>query len=1038
MKKIKWIVSVLFLIIAVVLFLNKEDIAFQPWLEEQPMEWIGYASGNGEAIAVIVDAAETIVVINNDGELLYKIHAGTDTSRSFVSAELVELDGNNNLYVYDKIFGGAFEESTERILKYSPEGKFLGIIYSYSYINEDFIISKGKISGMAPLGDTLYLARLEHEGFYLECVYTKEQDEFRTHAFVEYPDAFRDLAFCRINTITQRLVWTTKSGTILQYSFSGGLIKEIVADDNMAPYMSVSDNDNNFIYTDILNCEIAFLDGITGEKTTLFQRPMSDGMFYYYINNNNNKTYASYNSDDVLVIDSNGECTDIDTYFFSGEVVRTRYIFFFTGIAGIILLLFILVLFALFLSKQKTSGVFKQILLVALCIVFGASISSLIILREMQNKNTENTFNELEKISKLMAASIDMSIISSVESPRQYDSEEYKLFSEHIKSLFSELPFDGKQVYIMIWMERDGVIYSMYDLEDALGTLYPLGEYEDSYVEEVYTTREYNHYIEHLPSGTWEYVMGPIFDNNGNILGAIETGYNIKLVEEENRTMMIQVALIVIATTVAFLLIVIECLLMLDAYNKNKDELTGNSITELKPNMLKCIISLLLHSYEKNTVKDKSAAILPRLASPVIRYLINSYKANFSSVFHPELLRAAAFFMFFSANFATALLPIYAAGLYIPVYNLPREFIVTLPFTSNVVFMLIALLIIPGILGKIGAKKISLAAAIVFLTGNIFCVISENIIHLSIAYGLMGLACGTFGLIFNTIIGSQKNAEDMNSGFAHLNASYLAGVNVGVVFGSIIAQFFPYRTVFWFASGMALLFLTIIVFSLRSKHIRHYYDVQYVKQKNVKKFALARFMLKPVVICILLLTLMPFVVSISFMEYFMPIFGTEQGLGEANIGQLMLLNGLFAILFGASLCKLVSKKVPILLAILCPLLLDAGAIYLFSLNVSVSMLIVTIILLAIVNIFASTNIQTYYTLLYQREGISSVNALSAYSVIENMSMAIGPIVFSYILANEIGAGMKILSVTMLGCIIVFGVVSWLSTAGKGNALDAPR
>ncbi|MCL1812535.1 MAG: MFS transporter [Treponema sp.] len=1035
MKKIKWYVFTAFLMFTVMLYMNREYITYQPWLEEEPLEWIAYASGNGETTAIIADSARTIIVINNEGELLYKLHAGNDTSRSFVSAELVELDANNNLYVYDKIFGGAFEESTERILKYSPDGKFLGVIYSYSYINKDFIISKGKISGMASIGDILYLARLEHEGFYLDCIYALEEDEVRTYAFVEYPNAFRDLSYCRINIKNQRIVWTTKSGTILQYSFSGWPVNEIIAGDNMSPYMAVSDNDDNFIYTDILNCEIVRIDSQTEERTTLFHRPMSDGLFYYYINNNRNITYASYNSGDVLVIDSNGTCTSIDSYSYSRYDIIARRIIFSVCIVNIILLILMLVWGISFLSKQKTSGVFKQIILVALCIIFGAGISSFIILKEMQKKNTENTFNELEKISRLLAASIDIGFITSLESPGQYDSEEYIAFAEHIKTLFSELPFDGKQVYLMLWKEHNGVVYSMYDLEDALGTFYPYDEYEDSYIEEVFTSGEYNRFVDNLPSGTWEYVLGPIFDKDGNTIAAIEIGYNVKVVEEENKTMLIQVTLIVLATTAAFLLIVIECLLMLDAYRKNSDELTGNSKTELKPNMLKCIITLLLNAYKNNTVKEKASAILPRLASPVISHLVNTYKANFSSVFHPELLRAAAFFMFFSANFATALLPMYAAGLYIPIFNLPREFIVTLPFTANVVFMIIALLVIPGILEKAGAKKISFVSAILFLTGNILCIIAENIIHLSIAYGLMGLACGAFGLIFNTIIGSQKNPADMNSGFAHYNASYLAGVNVGVVFGSIIAQFFPYRTVFWFASGIALLFLIIIVFSLRSRLLRHYYDVQYTKEESAEKFAFVKFIFRPVVLCTLLLALMPIVVSMSFMEYFMPIFGTENGLGEANIGQLMLLNGLFAILFGASLCKFVSKKIPILITILFPLLLDAGALYLFSLNVSINMLIVTIILLAIVNIFASTNIQTYYTLLYQDGGIPSVKALGSYSVIENLSMAIGPIIFSYILANDISTGMTMLAATMLGCIIVFTVVSRLSVKWNDDTLN---
>jgi MFS-type transporter involved in bile tolerance (Atg22 family) len=89
------------------------------------------------------------------------------------------------------------------------------------------------------------------------------------------------------------------------------------------------------------------------------------------------------------------------------------------------------------------------------------------------------------------------------------------------------------------------------------------------------------------------------------------------------------------------------------------------------------------------------------------------------------------------------------------------------------------------------------------------------------------------------------------------------------------------------------------------------------------------------------------------------------------------------------------------------------------------MLIISVLIIAIVNIFALTNIQTYYTLLYQHGKVSSVKAFGTYSIVENSSMAVGPIVFSYILANDISFGMKILAFVIFGCTILFTVTSAL-------------
>jgi|GEM_PF-2408939 len=1048
MKKIKLIAITAFIIIVVVLFLFRDNFTFKPWLNEQPLEWMGAVSGNEKAIAVIADSAKKIVVINHEGELIYKVHAGMFASRSFDSAKHAILDNENNLYVHDNNFGAAFEENTERILKYSPKGKFLGVVYSYTYTNNDFIITKGKISGIAVDGDILYIARLENDGFYLERINVNQTEETPDTVFFPYSNAFRELAYCRINTENKRLVWTTQSGIIYDYSFTGSHNK-ITADDNIQPYMALSDNNNNIVYTDVWNNVIGLIDTYTGINTVLYQNREMDGLFYNYISSHNNTCFASYLADDMLLINANGDYKSISSYTLPKAEIIIRFILFSLFFIGSIIFILLLVWTSIYLKKKKASPLFKQILLFGLCILLGASISTLIIINEMQKNNTEKTYQELENISRLMATYIDIDLINELRSPKDFYSDRYREFSDRITSLFSELNLKGEQIGCLIWVERDGVIYTVYDLEYAHHAYHPWGDFEGSYVEEVHIERNYKRFREPLPSGIWEYVMGPVFDKDGNIIATIEVDLNVQSFERNNRNMIIQIALIVLASTVAFLLIVIECLSMFDAFNKRKKMHSGDNIIEVKQNALKSAITFLLNSYKKEFNKDGYVKVASRSYGTVINRLVTTYKTGLSSDFQPELLRAAAFFMYFSINFASAILPLYSAELYIPLFNIPREFFITLPFVALSSFIVISLVIVPRLLYIVGVKKISFISGVIILAGNILCVLANNIISLSLGYALIGLSCGAFSLIFNTIIGSQKNASDVNNGFAHLSASYISGLNAGVVCGAMIAQFFPYRLLFVFSALIAFLFLIMIVYSLRSSIFSSLYEStgmvtrlrkvtmvkDLIKNKSNENFTFIKFIFKPVVVCILFLAFVPYVISMNFSEYFMPVFAMENGLGEANIGQLMLLSGLFAILFSASLCRLMAKKVPVLLSVILPLFLNAAAFFIFSLNVSVSMLIVTIILLAIVNIFAFANIQTYFTLLYQENRISSVKALGLFSIVENLSMGVGPIVFSYIIANNISAGMKILSWVIAGGAVLLIVISRFSVKWNNEPLD---
>ena len=87
------------------------------------------------------------------------------------------------------------------------------------------------------------------------------------------------------------------------------------------------------------------------------------------------------------------------------------------------------------------------------------------------------------------------------------------------------------------------------------------------------------------------------------------------------------------------------------------------------------------------------------------------------------------------------------------------------------------------------------------------------------------------------------------------------------------------------------------------------------------------------------------------------------------------------------------------------------------------MLVIVILILAIVNIFALTNIQTYYATLYQNAGISSSKALGVYSAVENAAMAAGPVVFSYIASENTAPRMKILAGSLQGGLFLFALIS---------------
>jgi predicted MFS family arabinose efflux permease len=685
-----------------------------------------------------------------------------------------------------------------------------------------------------------------------------------------------------------------------------------------------------------------------------------------------------------------------------------------------VILIAVLFLFIFSGLKKNLRQSLKTILLTMACVAFEAAIASILIINATNTQYNEKMFQDLENISRLITAVVDPDILSSVSSPADYDNEEYQRFKESLTALFSRLKFQGDRVYQIIWTVNNDYIYSLYDLESSSGAYFPFDVYSEGPYKDAYESKDYVYVAgAETSEGSWLFVCGPILDENGDVIALIETGYDMRTIQTERRNMIIQTSLVVVATTIAFLLIIIEFIIIFTAYIKNKLEVEKRAIP-LSPARIPALVALAVESYKKQLAKNNRTFPADRLKQ-IVFLAANAYKKKIDNVenppFRPELLRVITFFLFIVNNLEAALLPIYSSKLYIPFLNFPKEFIITLPIIADMASAALALLMIPAILEKFGLKRISIISAIFVFIGNFLCFAATNTLYLAVAHIFTGFAGGSLLLVINTIIGEQRDVKDVSAGFAHFNASYLAGVNVGVVLGSIIAQFFQYRTVYLFSSILALVLLGITQFSIRSKALRHIYEIK--PRPDRRKKALANFLAQPIVFITLILLILPYVISLSFTSYFMPVYGSENGLSESNIGQLILLNGLLAILFGTSLCEYVAKKVPIKVIIGFSLVLNAGAIYLFSQNMSVSMLITVIAILAIANIFALTNIQTYYATLYQNTRVSSSKALGVYSAVENAAMATGPVVFSYIAVENAPQRMKLVAIILLGCLVLF-------------------
>ncbi|GMO52041.1 MAG: hypothetical protein Ta2G_09840 [Termitinemataceae bacterium] len=558
--------------LSAVLLFNQDAMRFSPWQKTDMIDYCIYASGNKEYLAISGNGKQSVVVVNRSNELVYRLDAKAYKQKAFSSVEFFTLDTDNNLYVLDVNYAGFFNDNVERIVKYDAKGQFAGEIYSYSYRNEDYIFSKGKISGITYSDSYIYIVRSEHDGFYLERIACDGFTEAERIFFYPYSEAFINFGYFDINPQTKYLAVVTKSGTILQYDFEGNLQGQWPAPPDSLPYMAISDGNNNIIYSDIISCEIIKINTKTNARAVIVQA--KEGVRYDKLYYANGTLYAVPNNEYILMLDDMGTIGRLDFYKFTNSVIYFRWLLIFVLVCDILAILAFVVLAIVQLQKRQITKTARRICLATICIVLGAGVSAILIVRDMNIRIDETDIKNLENISRIIGSSIDIGDIQAIGNPTDWDLDEYKNLRREVMSLFEKTNLTGQTIYQNIWLEKDGIIYSMYDSEGVFGTYYPYDSYDEgSYFKNVYENGIYVSGSEQTLSGLWISVCGPIFDENGTVAALIETGRNLKVLEEQNHKFLMKTVLTVLFAVIIAIVLVASIILVNDRKKRISDPL---------------------------------------------------------------------------------------------------------------------------------------------------------------------------------------------------------------------------------------------------------------------------------------------------------------------------------------------------------------------------------------------------------------------------------------------------------------------------------
>lgn len=407
-----------------------------------------------------------------------------------------------------------------------------------------------------------------------------------------------------------------------------------------------------------------------------------------------------------------------------------------------------------------------------------------------------------------------------------------------------------------------------------------------------------------------------------------------------------------------------------------------------------------------------------------ILFLLGDVKAAKTDPENPTQyapIRMTIFLLYLADSLQDAFIVQLCYRLYDNSLPLPQGIASSLPISAELFMAAVFSLIAGRMVSKLGTKKNLVMGTVFCMAGFALCGIWSSYYILLIGKILVGIGMGIVYVAANTLAAKGRSEEECGKAFAGLSAGVLSGITVGDGLGSIILSFASYRVVY-IVAGIIMLIAFLIM--LRSR------DMRPSIEKEQSAIRLPKFLFNWRVLPFFLLLLLPFMIMLSYREYFFPLFAEENGMNEVAIGRLFLICGLIVIYIGPVLGDLLIRKLGSKRAVILASALMFADVLIFMIYPTFVSAIIGVVILSIDISFAYTCQYAYFASVPECDSYGEGNAMGIYSMIENIGQTVGPLIFGAAMVLGYRIGITVIGIGF-GALLIFFLFTLF--AGKKKA-----
>lgn len=651
-----------------------------------------------------------------------------------------------------------------------------------------------------------------------------------------------------------------------------------------------------------------------------------------------------------------GEASYVDALTYSQPLLRCAlWAALFLG--GLLAVAVAYLLLAPALHRPKSELFQRMAIVLGVSLCMGCLVGYITITQMVSNQKA-TVMEQLNLFCDILVENTDTEALANIDSLADYKGEDFNQVKEPLDALTRMGYENGMYYYYAIYSTDGEVIYTIMDFEETLPARYPVYAYGEEGYTEVLAEGESVEFGGDVSSyGSWAFVLKPIRDAAGTPMAIMEVGTNLDDLDSQIQELVKEVALTILSMAVVLLMIIVEIIFYAEHRERKR----------------------------KNLALPGLAAQFPLRLLIFLAYLVDCMQDAFVSIL--------------------------ANQLYTPILGIPQSVGAALPLSAQVFAAAVMAFLGGGLSRKAGVKKTLVGGFLLEITGCLLCGAGGTYFSLLGGKAVIGMGLGLIIVSLNAIAARGEDEAESAKAFTDISAGTLAGVTAGAGVGSIILSFGHYSMVY-FAGAAILLIGLVLSFSGRD-----YKEAAVAKAKEEVGFF--RFLFNRQVITFLLLMLLPFLMGLSFREYFFPIYAAELGMSETMIGRLYLICGLLVIYAGPQLTgKLIARlggKWTVTLA--SALIIAAPLLYVAIPTLATT--IVGVLLLSVAISFGYAAQSTYYSELPSVEHYGGGRAMGIYSLFENIGQTIGPMIYGLAMMLGYRSGLGLIGGAMLALLLLF-------------------